>query len=222
MMNTKFYKSIIVTLSLLLITSALFSQSFEGQIKYKMSYQGLPPEIIQFESMLPTEAIATIKGDMFKMEQPMGMGMKQISIMDNKEESGILLLDMMGSKKAVIMTPEKRKEFENSDDTKVEYIDGTKNIAGYTCKKAIIKSNDSQEAEIDLVVYYTEDIKGVVHHQTKGVKGFPLEYTIQSPMFSITMSAQSVTKSKIDENEFSIPPGYENITFEQLQKSMGQ
>jgi GLPGLI family protein len=209
-----------IVFTFLVSSTLIFAQSFEGQVKYAMSYKDLPAEMAQFQSMLPTEATATVKGHMFKMEQPMGMGMKQVTIMDNKQESGVLLMDMMGKKNAIVMSPEKRKEFENNNDAAdIKYLNETKQIAGYTCKKAIIKPKDS---DFEMVVFYTEDIKGIVHHQTKGVKGFPLEYSINSGMFTVQLTAEKVTKTKISDSEFSIPPGYENITFEQFQKSIGQ
>lgn len=215
-----FLKSITV-LSLLLISTIVTAQGFEGQIKYKIAYKDLPAEMAQFESMLPTEATTTIKGDMFKMEQPLGMGGKQVTIMDNKEQSGVLLMDMMGKKNAIVMTPEKRKEMEGSEeDVDITYLSETKNIAGYTCKKAIIKTKSAEDASME--VYYTEDMKGIKHHQTKGLKGFPLQYSVNSGMFTVVMTAETVTKGKVSDDEFSVPPGYESISFEQFQKSMGQ
>lgn len=205
--------------SLLFISTIITAQGFEGQIQYKISYKDLPAEMAQFESMLPTEATTTIKGDLFKMEQPLGMGGKQVTIMDNKEQSGVLLMDMMGKKNAIIMTPEKRKEMEGSEeDVDITYLSETKSIAGYNCKKAIIKAKGSEDASME--VYYTEDLKGATHHQTKGLKGFPLQYSVNSGMFTVIMTADKVSKGKVSDDEFSVPPGYESISFDQFQKSM--
>jgi len=207
--------------SLLLISTTIAAQGFEGQIKYKITYKDLPAEMAQFESMLPTEATTTIKGDMFKMEQPLGMGGKQVTIMDNKEQSGVLLMDMMGKKNAIVMSPDKRNELEGSeDDVEITYLSETKSIAGYNCKKAIMKTKGAEGAVME--VYYTEDLKGIKHHQTKGLKGFPLQYSVNSGMFTVLMTAEKVTKGKVSDDEFGIPPGYESISFEQFQKSMGQ
>lgn len=214
-------QKLITVFSFLLITSIVAAQGFEGQIKYKITYKDLPAEMAQFEAMLPTEATTTIKGDMFKMEQPLGMGGKQVTIMDNKEQSGVLLMDMMGKKNAIVMTPDKRKEMEGSEeDIEITYLSETKSIAGYTCKKAIIKTKGAEGASME--VYYTEDFKGIKHHQTKGLKGFPLQYSVNSGMFTVLMTAENVTKGKVSDDEFGIPPGYESISFEQFQKSMGQ
>lgn len=207
--------------SFLLISTTVASQGFEGQIKYKISYKDLPAEMAQFESMLPTEATTTIKGDLFKMEQPLGMGGKQVTIMDNKEQSGVLLMDMMGKKNAIVMTPDKRQELEGTEeDVEITYLSETKTIAGYNCKKAIIKAKGTETGSME--VYYTEDFKGIQHHQTKGLKGFPLQYSVNSGMFIVLMTAQEVKKGKVSDDEFSVPPGYESISFEQFQKSMGQ
>jgi GLPGLI family protein len=211
----------ITLFSFLFISTIITAQGFEGQIKYKIAYKDLPAEMAQFESMLPSEATTTMKGDLFKMEQAMGMGGKQVTIMDNKEQSGVLLMDMMGKKSAIVMTPDKRKELEGTEeDVEITYLSEAKSIAGYNCKKALLKTKGAEGTTME--VYYTEDLKGIKHHQTKGLKGFPLQYSVNSGMFTVVMTAEKVTKGKVSDDEFSIPPGYESITFEQFQKSMGQ
>lgn len=208
----------------ILLTFPMFSataQSFEGVITYKISYDNLPEEMAAYESMLPKESISTIKGHMYKMEQPSSMGMNQVTIMDNEAESGILLMEMMGKKSAIVLDKESREKFEEDQtEPEITYVDETKDIAGYTCKKALIKLPDSKNSG-SLEVYYTDKILNLDMNQVKGLKGFPLQYSTDAGQFIITMTAQSVEKKKISEEEFVVPEGYEHITFEQFQKTFG-
>jgi GLPGLI family protein len=209
--------------ALFLFSAALLTaQTFEGVITYKISYENLPAEMAEYESMLPTSAISTIKGHMYKMEQPLSMGMKQVTIMDNKEESGVLLMDMMGRKNAIVLDKESRKEFENEEEQpEFEYLNETKTIAGYECKKARMKMK-GDDGDVTFEVYYTDKIAAKDMNQVRGLKGFPLQYSTNAGQFVMTFTAEKVDKKKVSEEEFAIPDGYEHITFEQFRKTFGQ
>ncbi len=218
-MKKLFKISICILLALPMVSAV--AQSFEGVITYKISYENLPKEMAGYESMLPKESISTIKGHMYKMEQPLSMGMKQVTIMDNQAESGILLMDMMGKKSAIVLDKESREKFEeDKPEPDITYVDETKDIAGYNCKKALIKL-PGNENEGTLEVYYTDKIMHEDMNQVKGLKGFPLQYSTNTGQFIMTLTAQSVDKKKVSEEEFVVPEGYEHITFEQFQKSFG-
>lgn len=216
----KLFKISICILLTLPMVSAM-AQSFEGVITYEISYDNLPKEMAEYESMLPKESISTIKGHMYKMEQPSTMGMKQVTIMDNEAESGILLMEMMGKKSAIVLDKESREKFEKDQpEPEITYVDETKEIAGYTCKKALVQMPESQGSG-SLEVYYTDKILDLDMNQVKGLKGFPLQYTANTGQFLMTMTAQSVDKKKISEEEFVVPEGYEHITMEEFQKTFG-
>lgn len=207
----------------LLIFSAVSAQSFEGVIHYKITYDNLPAEMAGYESMLPSEATSTIKGHMVKMEQPLSMGMKQVTIMDNQAESGVLLMDMMGKKMAIVLDKESREKYEEEQEApEFKYVDETKTIAGYKCKKALIEmpAEEGQE-NVTLEIFYTDEIDSEGMNQMKGLKGFPLQYSTSNGTFLMTLTADSVDKKTISEQAFAIPDGYEHMTFDQFQQSMG-
>ena len=206
----------------LFLFAQLSAQSFEGVVEYAITYENLPPEMEEHKSLFPTEAKSTIKGHMVKMEQPLSMGMKQVTIMDNKAESGVLLMDMMGQKNAIVLDKESREKFEEEQpETEFEYLNETKTIAGYDCKKALMKMNDG-EKDIVLEVYYTPEIASSGMHQMSGLKGFPLQYSTSAGQFVMTLTAQNVEEKKISEEEFTIPEGYQHITLDQFQKTLGR
>ncbi|TVR41419.1 MAG: DUF4412 domain-containing protein [Cryomorphaceae bacterium] len=199
----------------------LNAQSFEGVITYKITYENLPEEMAPYASMLPSQSITTMKGEMTKLEQPLSMGMKQTTIMDNAAETGVMLMDMMGQKMAVVLDQESRKEMRGEDDVPdFEYVNETKNIAGYDCKKAIMRVEEDGQ-EIVLEIYYTDKLTSSKNSSLPGLKGFPLKYSTSTGQFIMTLEAESVEKRKVSEDEFSIPDGYTHMDFNEFQKTMG-
>ena len=213
-------KVIFAALVLLAASPAMAQKGFEGTVVFGIEYKDLPAEMAAFESMLPDETVIKIKGDQSRTEQSMGMGMKQATIFDTKKNQGTLLLDMMGKKTAVEMSSEQmeKQRGDKAKDLDIQYIDGdVKQIAGFNCKKAIIKT----EAGLEMELYYSEELPAGASREFKGLKGFPLEYTIASGPMKMKLTASSVKQESIDKSFFVIPDGYEKQTFEEFQKTMG-
>ena len=208
------------TIAIIAVLFALPTQAqkkFEGSVTYGIEYKDLPAEMASMEAMLPEEMTIRIKGDKARIEQSLGMGMSQIVISDSKNESGILLMDMMGKRIAIEMSKEELEEMNKKKDTepKIEYNDSdTKEIAGYQCKKAVIIT---ESGKIEL--YYTDELPSGAHKEFEGLKGFPLQYSVSNGPMNMIMTASAVTKEKLDKGMFEIPEGYENQSFEDFQKS---
>jgi GLPGLI family protein len=171
--------------------------------------------------MLPDEMITRVKGEKSRMEQSMAMGMSSVTITDMKKGTGIVMMDMMGKKIAMEATKEELKKLDKKkvSDKKPEfkYTSETKEIAGYECKKAFIVIEGAGEMEI----YYTEDLPAGASKQFEGLKGFPLEYSISQGPMKVSFTATKVIKEKLSDSLFSIPDGYDIMTFEEFQKTMG-
>lgn len=214
-------KNLVLAFVAVAIALPTFAQKkFEGTITFGLEYQDLPAEMAAMSAMLPDEMTTQIKGDKTRLEQSLGIGMSQVTITDLKKGSGTLLMNMMGKKMAIEMSKEELKEVDKKKkgDKKPEfkYVDGTKKIAGYECKKAMIVLEGTAEME----VYYTEDLPSGANKQFEGLKGFPLEYTIDSGQFKMKMTAKSVKAESLDAGLFVIPDGYDKMTFEEFQSSM--
>lgn len=200
----------------------LAQKSFEGTIVFSLDYKDLPAEMAAMSAMLPDEMTTKVTSTKTRIEQSMGMGMSQVTIVDIKKGSGVLLMDMMGQKKAIEMSEEEFKKMDKkkSADKKPEfkYVDGQgKTIAGYKCEKAIVVIEGVGEME----VFYTKDLPAGASKQFEGLNGFPLEYTIKQGPMTILVSATSVKQEKLDKKLFEVPDGYEKLTFEEFQKQMG-
>ncbi|TNF23639.1 MAG: DUF4412 domain-containing protein [Bacteroidetes bacterium] len=211
---------IAVCVAMAIALPIIAQKKFEGTVTYGLEYQDLPPEMAMMEAMLPDEMTTQIKGDKTRIEQSLGMGMSQVTIMDTKKESGVLLMDMMGKKMAVEMSKEEAEKMnkgQKAEKPEFKYLDETKEIAGYKCKKAIASVKGAGE----MVVYYTEELPSGMSKHYEGLKGFPLEYTIDAGQFKLKMTAKSVKKETLGADLFAIPSDFEKMTFSEFEKAMG-
>ena len=73
----------------------------------------------------------------------------------------------------------------------------------YTSPKTKLEKNRRLE------VYYTEEIPSEANDKLPGLKGYPLEYTINAQGMLMTLAAKTVSKEKVSKKLFEIPEGYE-------------
>ena len=130
-------------------------------------------------------------------------------------------MDMMGSKVAIKMNPkDEKKAKKEAKVLDIKYLDETKEIAGYKCKKAEITLEGEEET---IIVYYTEEINTQeTKAQYKGLKGFPMSYEINTPEMKMVMTVKEVKKEKVSSAEFTVPAEYEEMTMEEFQAKMSE
>ena len=221
----KKFQSLIALAVLLVGFSPLVNgQKFEGKILYGMTYENLPAEMEGYESMLPKESTFYLKGDNIRFEQDMGMAGQQTIIFNNKAETGFMLMNMMGQKMQIDISPSQFEDGEEPADPEIKYLKDTKKVAGYKCKlaKVTVPTEDGSPAQTSMV-WYTEDIQGG-HNQYKTLKGFPLEYSSSVNGMEVTVTAKDVTKEKLSDSYFAEPDaseGYEKMTIDELQGAFG-
>lgn len=196
-------------------------KSFEGKVRYNITY----PETSLTEAQkqqLPGNITLYIKGDKVKSEMITGM-ITRITIKDIAEQKTTTLLEMMGQKYAIEQTPEDiREKMEEQDSTEVTVTDETKEIAGYTCKKAMVTPKDGDP----YAIYFTPEIgSSKMNFDSKAyrrIDGLPLEYEMKTNMFRMKLVADKIEETKIADDAFNTPDGYKKVTPEQLQNMLGQ
>jgi len=213
--------------SLLLTSLQTFAgdKEFSGTIVYNITYPegSVDP---QMASMMPKTMKIKIRDVNSRMEMNMGMG-STITLYNSETKTGATLMDMMGQKMAMKITPEDiEKEIAESPQITVVNIDETKEIAGYECKKALIKIKEKgSDKETELAVYYTDELgSGGLNYNNpmfKDIQGVMLEYTVKEGKIEMTFTAISVEKGKIAESEFDIPEGYNLMTQEEFKSMFG-
>lgn len=176
----------------------------------------------QQKAMMPTESIMYFKDDKSRVEISMSMG-TTIIISDNKTKKTTVLMDFMGNKIAMETDQtETKKEMEKNGKYKVELLDGSKEIAGYKCKKAkITQTHDGKEFSFD--VWYTKEISAnnASSNGIDGIDGCMLEFEIFQNGMRMKMTTKSITSQDVDASKFIIPDGYTKTTAEGLKSLMG-
>ena len=136
----------------------------------------------------------------------------EINVITNSATGETLtLMNLMGQKFATKMNSEDIKDKEKPE---IVYTDETKDILGYTCKKAIATDKEGNEVE----VYYTEEIDVKVSSSVDGIKGFPMQVLITQDMFSMTQTVTEIKEGKIRKIKMEVPSDFTLKTIEELQK----
>jgi hypothetical protein len=182
---------------LMLFAGAANAQAPQGTITYNLEVQNSP--------------LASMMGDMqitlyYKNSQVLTDMRSQLYSMKTLiTDSGTLtLLSTMGQKmffKTAVAKPSGLDE----KMPVVVYTNETKQIAGYTCNKALIIANGGQAVDTS-VFWYTEQLPliafGKAAFLIKGLKGMPLEYEINIPQMKMKVTAQSVSTGELHDSTF--------------------
>lgn len=197
------------------------AKEFKGVITYKITIEG-SGVTDEMKTMMPKTMIMSIKGNKARTEMSMSMG-KTVSISDGDTKTSITLLDMMGQKIAIQSTTEDvQAEMDKAPKTNVNITGETKDILGYTCKKAVI-TFEGEDTEV--VVYFTEELGSKElnfdNPQFKDINGVMLEFEMPNEAFSMKFSAVSVEKKNVEDTEFAIPEGYQIKSKEEMKGMFG-
>jgi hypothetical protein len=175
----------------------------------------------QMIAMMPKTMKIKIKGEMSRTEISMGSIGTSTIIFNGEDKTGFTLMDIMGQKYAIKMTADDiDAEIAKLPETNVVITDETKEIAGYTCKKAILKMKGEEHN-----VYFTEELgDGKINFSNpvfKDIKGVMLEYSYEENGLNMNLSAVKVEKMKVTDSEFELPEGFQIVTKSELEGIFG-
>ncbi len=211
------------SVALLAFTSATtFVATFEGKVVYDISLEGsgLPPEAMSM--FKGSELVTYIKGDKRRAEMNMPM-QNTTTISDNKTKITVMLMDIMGMKYLIRLTDaDLKKEQDEMPDVKIKTTTETKNIAGYKSVKNELTVKTKEGKEETIFVWTTDEIPtSEVKPVYKGLKGFPLEYSINQKGMKMTFTTKEISKEAVADSKFDIPTsGYTETSMTDFRKSM--
>ena len=199
---------------------------FKGIVTYTISYDGTWDAATL--SQQPTESKMKILGKYSKSEI-ITPGATIENITNGKDSSQIVLLDISMIGEKYYMLTKKIKfldKLSESKEPEIKYLEETKVIAGYSCHKAEYVTEDEYGDKETTVVYYSTEIGGPELNfggQFTGLKGFPMEYVIETDEGKITFAATNVQvkKVKLKETDFYIPTDYQELTEEKAKELFG-
>jgi GLPGLI family protein len=215
-----FVKSALATATLVMGMAFTPDKDFEGVFNYTIDVSHVDPTT---DAMMQGSKLTLyMKGNMLRSDGFMS-GITTTTITNTKKpDDDINLLDEMGKKYQIVADKmsDSIKAVYGKTKTDIDYIDSTKVIAGYTCKKAIVKSHNKTDSS-SITVYYTKDLP--VYEGTsnmfKGLKGFPVQYIIKAnEMLAFTYTLKSVNKMHVPDSVFTVPAGYKKIGVWDLMK----
>ena len=212
-------KNLLFLAAFMLTSLSGFSQTFEGQIVYSISYKDLPAQLQGQEAMLPQEQVVFVKGDKSRFEQVTGMS-STVVISDMEANTSVVLVEAMGQKFKVTLSKEDvEKSIAQQGNPQVNYVPGTKDIMGYTCKKAEVSMTGMAEPAI---FYYTEEIPPIKMRgmESLNLKGMPMEYEMTNQGITMVVSVSKMEKQALNESLFDVPEGYNEMD-DQMKAMMG-
>ncbi len=205
-----------------LTTLSLSAQVSEGHVKYTIDMTSDNPEMAMGIAMMQGSTMEIyFKDDKSRTEMSMGSLMTTTIISDaTKKETLTLMSGMMGESAVRGKFEENEDQPEVEEDFEVTVTDETKDILGYTCKKAIVTDSEGNES----VFWVTDKVTINKEGQTmlnKRIPGFPLAMEVLANDMVMTMTAIEFDKKIKDKSLFDmkIPEGYTETTTEELMNS---
>ena len=200
------------------------AQKKEGYIKYKINYSGDSMEM-QLAASMMKNATLEIYFDTEKTRVDMKTpGVYDIVSIVNTVDNEVLTLfevPMMGQKKYIKSSITEFEDYnDNSKNEKsnIEFVNETKTILGYKCKKAIMKGEG-----IEISYWYTEDIKvNTIGQQNFNINipGHPLEFVTKGEGITVSFVATEFSKLSSEQKNkvFSTkkPEGYQEATYDDI------
>ena len=157
-----------------------------------------------------------IKGGQIRTDFSTKLG-NETAIYDDKKSTGIILKDYSDQKLMITLTHDDWKELYNKYvNTEFSITDETKNINGFSCKKAV-----SKKQETDLVIFYSPDyyIQNKEYNLSfPSLNGLPVEISLllDGINYKYTLSKfseESISNIKFELNKTS---EYRVISYQEL------
>ncbi|MBC7886205.1 MAG: hypothetical protein H7X99_12065 [Saprospiraceae bacterium] len=202
----------------------------QGNVKMELTNVNSddPQMAMNLEMMKGSRTDLYFKADKYVTYMDMMGGMVKMKIyVEQVKEEMNMFFDMMGQKMWIESTFDKaqsaqQKEISAKSNIVYDKAD-TKDILGYKCYKMTVTNPEMEGVTVN--GYVTEDIKTKANliqgFQSLEFAGYPMEFTIGNPQFSMTMTAIEIN-DKVDDAKFVYDTkGYKKMTMEEFQKSMG-
>jgi hypothetical protein len=205
----------------LTIAVSSFAQTTEGVVKYTTEFKSSDPQIQSQLAMLNGSTMTTYFTPEFtRVESNMGMFMKTSTIIDLKSKQSLMLMDGMGSKKAIKANlDELDKEDGEEAKVEVEKTSKTKKIAGFKCTQYILTMEDGST----LNYWTTTELSGSKagnKFMNEKVEGYPLEFEMANKgvvmKFTATEVAKGIKEDKAKLFNMDIPEGFQEASMDDL------
>ncbi len=226
------------------------------------SGDGEERRIVRFGGEGETQSTTYLKNDWVKTVSQNDMG-KTTIFRDNANKKTTTIMEIMGRKTGFYATDEEQEQMRKQMDSlmqargndgglitprnstvnvDVAYVDETKKIAGYNCKKALLIATKSNGNKDTSIVWYNPDIKlqGITttgsmggfgginrnNNQTNGlakINGFVMQYEAKlnrGRVMSVEVTKLALDK-EVNDKEFEIPKNIDLKPLKEMQNGGG-
>lgn len=198
-----------------------------GKITYNISMETSDPEMQQAMAMMggnmDMQVISYFSKDGFRSEM-VNPFMSTTTIAPSAGEEVLILMDGMMGKSAILSETEDYKSSKGlKDGESIDFTltDETKEILGYSCKKATVDAGKDSE----MIFWYTDEIKPtrMSPDMPGSLPGMPLEYTVNSDQMTLNFTVTDLSFEEVDASKFNtaIPAGYKEMDLKALKKMGG-
>ena len=195
----------------LLIPSIVYCQDFTGVIKTEYTYEDMSPEVKAQIAMFPTSTTIYVRENLSKAVTSTRMS-EMIVLEDTETGDVIRLQSAMGNKIDIRSNVNDNQEEEEEDEDEFEFLDETKEILGYTCKKAYY-----EDENVEVTIYYTEELPQLpATTQMPDIKGYPMEMTVVTEAYTTIVAVTEVSKEKVKKIKMEVPAEYKEMTREEI------
>lgn len=112
--------------------------------------------------------------------------------------------------------------FDTMDGMKIEYLQETKEIAGYTAKSALISFPDTDRNSF--IIYYTDEIplkNPNASNPFHEISGVMLEFQLKFHNLEMLLSAKKLEFKPLSKKEFSPPDDFKPIPRHEMERIIG-
>lgn len=174
---------------------------------------------------MPNKMMVSFKENKVSVELSAGMGMfKSNFIADSKSYTMHHLVKLINKKYMTVYDKElANKVNDYYHPFSIIHLSGTKTIAGYECKRALVVFDNVQNTSFYL--HYTDaiDIKDPNwSNPFKEMDQVLLEYRIIRNGISMHFTASQITEKNVSDDTFAIPSEYETISYETMENELNK
>lgn len=196
---------------------------FSGTVTYSISYPDTKMDAAMLATQ-PKETKVVVLGNKSKSEMVIQDMIYITQILNGDNKTTITMMDAGGQKIYYKMSEEEIKA-QNAEEGEPEtqFVEETKTIAGYTCKKAIVKLKDSFDETYTVTVFYSPELAGKEINfdgSLRDIPGLPLYYEIKQGEQIIAFEAKEIKKGKFKDKDFFVPSDFRELTPEEKQQLM--
>lgn len=216
----KFFLSVVLLFLANIPQTMAQSVNFEGEIHFTTTYTYFPEHLLRYRDQLPRNSDVYIRDNLVCKKGPTGLvNGYQIYIKNLATMTGYNAMQVGETSVAYRLTNQDYQAEMNSMAVplSIEYVDETKQIAGFLCKKALVYMPGSTQP---FTVYYTEKIPAEAYVVYKGLKGFPLYFEGNMNGVQFYSEAFAVNPTKQSDAQFLLPPNYKVLSKEEYRNAL--